>query len=146
MPGVKARRWECDRTGSRTHVLWVHDWGVYHSSEKVSCDEWYWNPSPDISGYMCAATAHNTSRFLRQRCVFSGEAENTHRGVNPKNGCISMQRYWSSLRYSFLRTLFLLAADLRRHGILGIPLPALLSNTGLPSPKHASGSHVHRYR
>jgi len=26
-----------------------------------------------------------------------------------------MQRYWSSLRYSFLRTLFLLAADLRRH-------------------------------
>jgi len=31
-----------------------------HSSEKVSCDEWYWNPSPDISGYMCvAATAHN---------------------------------------------------------------------------------------
>jgi len=30
-------------------------------------------------------------------------------------GCISMQRYWSSLRYSILRTLFLLAADLRRH-------------------------------
>ena len=30
-------------------------------------------------------------------------------------GCISMQRYWSSLRYSFLRTLFLLAAELRRH-------------------------------
>jgi len=26
-------------------------------------------------------------------------------------GCISMQRYWSSLRYSFLKTLFLLAAD-----------------------------------
>jgi len=26
-------------------------------------------------------------------------------------GCISMQRYWSSLRYSFLRALFLLAAD-----------------------------------
>jgi len=26
-------------------------------------------------------------------------------------GCISMQRYWSSLRFSFLRTLFLLAAD-----------------------------------
>ena len=26
-----------------------------------------------------------------------------------------MQRYWSSLRYSFLRTLFLLAAGLRRH-------------------------------
>jgi len=32
-----------------------------------------------------------------------------------KYGCISMQRYWSPLRYSFLRTLFLLAADLRRH-------------------------------
>jgi len=30
-----------------------------------------------------------------------------------------MQRYWSSLRYSFLRTLFLLAADLRRHEVLG---------------------------
>jgi len=27
------------------------------------------------------------------------------------SGCISMQRYWSPLRYSFLRTLFLLAAD-----------------------------------
>ena len=27
---VKTRRWECDRTGSRTHVLWVHDWGPYH--------------------------------------------------------------------------------------------------------------------
>jgi len=26
-----------------------------------------------------------------------------------------MQKYWFSLRYSFLRTLFLLAADLRRH-------------------------------
>ena len=23
--------------------------------KKVSCDEWYWNPSPDISGYMCGA-------------------------------------------------------------------------------------------
>jgi len=27
---VETRRWECDRTGSRTHVLWVHDWGPYH--------------------------------------------------------------------------------------------------------------------
>ena len=45
-------------------------------------------------------------------------------GVNPmyiyvceseKSGCISMQRYWYSLRYSFLRTLFWSAADLRRH-------------------------------
>jgi len=27
---VKTRRWECDRTGSRTHVLRVHDWGPYH--------------------------------------------------------------------------------------------------------------------
>ena len=42
-----------------------------------------------------------------------------------------MQRYWSSLRYSFLRTLFLLAADyvVIQRGILGIPLPVLLSNT-----------------
>ena len=50
-----------------------------------------------------------------------------------ESGCISMQRYWSSLRYSFLRTLFLLAADYvsisRSTGILGIPLPVLLSNT-----------------
>ena len=29
-----------------------------------------------------------------------------------------MQRYWSSLWYSFLRNLFLLAADLRRHPTL----------------------------
>ena len=49
------RRWECERTGSQTHVLWVHDWGRYHSSEKVSCDKWYWNPSPHISGYMCGS-------------------------------------------------------------------------------------------
>jgi len=40
-----------------------------------------------------------------------------------------MQRYWSSLRYSFLRTLFLLAADyVVVFGILGLPLPVLLSN------------------
>ena len=37
--------------------------------------------------------------------------------------CISMLRYWSSLRYSSLRTLFLLADELRRVGILGIPRP-----------------------
>jgi len=58
-PGVKA-------TSSRCIV-----WGQYHSSEKVSCDKWYWNPSPDISGYMCGArrvvrglAAHNTYSLL----------------------------------------------------------------------------------
>ena len=95
------------------------------------------------------------------------------------SGCISMQRYWSSLRYSFLRTLILLAADyvviqrpparfpvssvcvwcgLSRAGflsfpapfslrvsislstgILGIPLPVLLSNT---SVRRSSGSRI----
>ena len=71
-----------------------------------------------------------------------------------------MQRYWSSLRYSFLRTLLLLAADYvviqhlsragflsfpapfscvfllsQSTGILGIPLPALLSNTCKGQPE-----------
>jgi len=31
-----------------------------------------------------------------------------------------MQRYWSSLQYSFLRTLFLLAANLRHKGRHGL--------------------------
>ena len=35
-----------------------------------------------------------------------------------------MQRYWSSLRYSFPRTLFLLAADY----VVIQPLPVILSN------------------
>ena len=39
-------------------------------------------------------------------------------------GCIAMQRYWSPLWYSFLRTLFLLAADLRRHPSFGLHPPA----------------------
>jgi len=59
-----------------------------------------------------------------------------------------MQRYWSSLRYSFLRTLFLLAADYvvilsRSTGILGIPLPVLLSNTLLYvfKPERELGFH-----
>ena len=41
-------------------------------------------------------------------------------------GCISMLRYWSSLRYSFRRTLYLLADDLKsiyRH--LGNTPPSL---------------------
>ena len=32
-----------------------------------------------------------------------------------------MQRYWSSLRYSFLRTLFLLAADLLSNILVVVP-------------------------
>jgi len=39
-------------------------------------------------------------------------------------GCISMQRYWSSLRYSFLRTLFLLADRLRRRPTPARPFPS----------------------
>ena len=56
-------------------------------------------------------------------------------------GCISVQRYWSSLRYSFLRTLFLLAADYvvihclqhsasprpRSHGLRVIPRAVFLA-------------------
>jgi len=53
------------QTGSRTHVLWVHDWGPYHSSEKVSCGEWYWNPSPNISGYMCGSYCAQHRVWLR---------------------------------------------------------------------------------
>jgi len=52
---VKTRRWECDRPGVQPTSSGLHVWGQYHSSEKVSCDEWYWNPSPDISRYMCEA-------------------------------------------------------------------------------------------
>jgi len=52
---VKTRRWECDRPGVEPTSPGLHVWGQYHSSEKVSCDEWYWNPSPHISGYMCGA-------------------------------------------------------------------------------------------
>ena len=41
------------------------------------------------------------------------------------SGCISMLRYWSSLRYSSLRTLFLLADELRRQPTLGNTPPSL---------------------
>jgi len=54
-PPVKTRRWECDRPGVEPTSSGLHVWGQYHSSEKVSCDEWYWNPSPDIPGYTCGA-------------------------------------------------------------------------------------------
>jgi len=50
----------------------------------------------------------------------------TDTGVRDRCGCISMQRYWSSLRYSFHRTLFLLAADLRRHSTCHSPLYRLI--------------------
>jgi len=55
MISVKTRRWECERPGVEPTSSGPHDWGQYHSSEKVSCGEWYWNPSPHISGYMCGA-------------------------------------------------------------------------------------------
>ena len=64
---VKTRRWECDRPGVEPTSSGLHVWGQYHSSEKVSCDEWYWNPSL-IYRDMCvergasyaACAAHNT--------------------------------------------------------------------------------------
>jgi len=39
--------------------------------------------------------------------------------------CISMQRYWSSLRYSFLRTVFV-GRRLRRHPTPARPFPSFL--------------------
>jgi len=53
-PGVEPTSFGC-MTGDLTH-----------SSEKVSCDEWYWNPSPDISGYMCGSycTQHGLSLLV----------------------------------------------------------------------------------
>jgi len=70
---VKTRRWECDRPGVEPTSSGLHVWGQYHSSEKVSCDEWYWNPSPDVSGYKCGA-----------RCVVRGLLLTTqpHAGFN----------------------------------------------------------------
>ena len=52
---VKTRRWESDRPGVEPTSPRSIVWGQYHSPEKASCDKWYWNPSPDISGYMCGA-------------------------------------------------------------------------------------------
>jgi len=64
-------RWECDRPGVEPTSSGPHDWGQYHSSEKVSCDEWYWNPSliyRDIcverGASYAACAAHN-----RKRCI-----------------------------------------------------------------------------
>ena len=67
---------------------------------------------------------HELCRLLRDRisCEYRHDEPTEENGDDSREGsesylygCISMQRYWSSLRYSFLRTLFLLAADLRRH-------------------------------
>ena len=65
---VKTRRWECDRPGVEPTFSGCIVWEQYHSSEKVSCDEWYWNPSPDISGYMCGAR-HVVRGLLLTTCV-----------------------------------------------------------------------------
>ena len=53
-------------------------------------------------------------------------------------GCISMQRSWSSLRYSFHRTLFLLAADLRRHPTPAHPFPVSSVVLVWPVPRGVS--------
>ena len=47
-----------------------------------------------------------------------------------RDGCISMLRYWSSLRYSSLRTLFLLADELRRQPPCRV---SISQSTGLAS-------------
>ena len=67
---VKTRRWECDRSGVEPTSSGCIVWGHYHSSEKVSCDEWYWNPSPDISGYMCGARRVVRSLLLTTASFF----------------------------------------------------------------------------
>ena len=56
-----------DRPGAEPMSSGCIVWEQYHSSEKVSCDEWYWNPSPNISGYMCAR-APQQRRRTTDRC------------------------------------------------------------------------------
>jgi len=53
-------------------------------------------------------------------------------------GCISMQRYWSSIRYSFLRTLFVLAADIRPHPTPAHPFPVSSVVLVWPVPRGVS--------
>jgi len=65
---VKTRRWECDRPRVEPTSSGCIVWGQYHSSEKVSCDEWYWNPSPHISGYMCGARRVVRGLCCSQQC------------------------------------------------------------------------------
>jgi len=69
---VKTRRWECDRTGSRSHVLWVHDWGLYHSSEKVSCDKCTGIHRLIYRDICVAATAHNSGVSRRACLIVNG--------------------------------------------------------------------------
>ena len=80
---VKTRRWECDRPGVVPTSSGPHVWGQYHSSEKVSCDEWYWNPSliyRDIcvergASYAACAAHNNLIRTLLP--VFSPSASSS---------------------------------------------------------------------
>jgi len=58
-----------DRPGVEPTSSGLHVWGQYHSSEKVSCDEWYWNPSADISGYMCGARGASYAACCSQQGV-----------------------------------------------------------------------------
>jgi len=106
------------------------------------------NPKTSDSALQCAGTPHIEENYrtvpvmplVQQLPVFDSRlAQVVNSAGNPESvypppalvwvrvtpnfllnyGCISMLRYWSSLRYSSLRTLFLLAADLRRQ-----PTPA----------------------
>jgi len=59
-PSVKTRRWECDRTGSRTHVLWVHDWDCTTHLKRSAVMSGTGIHSLIYRDICVAATAHNT--------------------------------------------------------------------------------------
>ena len=83
-----------------------------------------WNPAspgdrPEIAGvtkhlkHDKSGSSASSSSLPAARSASRAAFNRTASIKRKRNGCISMLRYWSSLRYSSLRTLFLLAADLR---------------------------------
>jgi len=54
-------------------------------SEKVSCDEWYWNPSPDISRYMCGARRVVRGLCCSQQVGFAGGEGGNKRMIDSHN-------------------------------------------------------------
>jgi len=63
------------------------------------------NPLPPPGGDECYMYQDNHQSICTYLCAYIQNI------WIYKYGCISMQRYWSSLRHSFLRTLFLLTAE-----------------------------------
>ena len=61
---VKTRRRECDRPGVEPTTSGCNVWGQYHSSEKVSCDKWYWNPCASYIGIYVWSAARRTRPVL----------------------------------------------------------------------------------